>query len=222
MQRAPLSAVGMSYSPITVPSGAMRPILLAAFSVNHRAPSAPTVIPRSEALGVGTGNSTIVPSRAMRPKQLPPVSANQMLPSEPHAIARGSLSRLGIGNSTTRPSSVIRPIRPPAASLNHSVSSPYNNRERPAASRYPLPNSVTVPFGVPISHASGFGEAGCINGLLLARPKRFELPHPEFLVRCLAELLLHVPWLCAHRAPCPLAQPKIERGSGRGSGNWDV
>ena len=53
MQRAPLAGVGISYSPSKVPSGAMRPILLAKFSVNHRSPSAPTVTPRSEAFGVG-------------------------------------------------------------------------------------------------------------------------------------------------------------------------
>ena len=39
MQRAPLAGVGMSYSPIRVPSGAMWPILLAKFSVHHRLPS---------------------------------------------------------------------------------------------------------------------------------------------------------------------------------------
>src|SRR5487761_813389 len=55
MQRAPLFEVGMSYSPRTVPSGAMQPILLAKFAVYQRSPATPTATPRSEALGVGTG-----------------------------------------------------------------------------------------------------------------------------------------------------------------------
>ena len=39
MQRAPAFGTGISYSAIIRPSGAMRPILLAKFSVNHSSPS---------------------------------------------------------------------------------------------------------------------------------------------------------------------------------------
>ena len=123
MQRAPLPGVGMSYSPSTVPSGAMRPILLAKLAVYQRSPSAPTVTPRSDAFGVGTLCSVMLPSRSMRPSALVEVSTNQIEPSGCVTIARGWLSWLGIGNSVTLPSIVMRPTREPAASLNHSAPS---------------------------------------------------------------------------------------------------
>ena len=66
MQRASLFGVGMSYSPSMVPSGAMRPILLAKFSVNQRSPSGPTQTLRSDAFGVVTLYSVMPPSRSMR------------------------------------------------------------------------------------------------------------------------------------------------------------
>src|ERR1035438_10394240 len=59
MARAPLAAVGIGYSPIIFPRESMRPILLAAFSVNHSSPSFDTQTPRKDAFGVGTRNSMI-------------------------------------------------------------------------------------------------------------------------------------------------------------------
>src|SRR4029077_15868251 len=109
MQRAPLFGVGISYSPRATPSGAMRPILLAKFAVYQRSPSAPTVTPRRDAFGVGTGCSVMRPKRSMRPSALVEVSTNQIEPSGWDTIARGWLSWLGIGNSVTLPSMVIRP-----------------------------------------------------------------------------------------------------------------
>src|SRR3984885_7938761 len=81
MQRAPDFGVGISYSPRTVPSGAMQPILLAKFAVYQRSPSAPTVTPRSDAFGVGTGCSAMRPARWMRPRALDEVPTNQLLPA---------------------------------------------------------------------------------------------------------------------------------------------
>src|SRR5438477_272009 len=88
MARAPQPAAGIVYSPMILPFGAMRPILLARFSVNQRSPSGATATPRSEAFGVLTGNSLIRPCASMRPSALPRVSTNQMLPSGCAATAR--------------------------------------------------------------------------------------------------------------------------------------
>src|ERR1700731_5304933 len=109
MQRARLFGVGISYSPRTVPSGAMRPILLAKFAVYQRSPSAPTVTPRSDAFGVGTLCSVIFPLRSIRPSALVEVSTNQIEPSGWDTIARGWLSWLGMGNLGHLSSMVIRP-----------------------------------------------------------------------------------------------------------------
>src|SRR5271163_3414135 len=53
-----LSVVGIGNSVIT-PAVVMRPILLAFISVNHSAPSGPTVMPWGELLAVGIGNSVM-------------------------------------------------------------------------------------------------------------------------------------------------------------------
>src|SRR5215813_1867564 len=94
-------ATGIAYSPITLPSGAMRPILLEKFSVNQRSPSGATVTPRNEASGVFTGHSVTRPCASMRPRALALVSTNQMLPSGCTAMARGSLFGVGILYSVT-------------------------------------------------------------------------------------------------------------------------
>ena len=124
MQRAPLAGVGMSYSPINVPSGAMRPILLAKFSVHQRSPSGPTVTPRNEAFGVGTLKSC---ECAVAVEAAERVGAGL---DEPDAAvgmrdhgARLAVVASGISNSVTAPSTVMRPTRLPAASLNHSAPS---------------------------------------------------------------------------------------------------
>src|SRR6266550_3654427 len=95
MQRAPLPGVGMSYSPSTMPSGAMRPILLAKLAVYQRSPSNPTVTPRSDAFGVGTLCSVMLPLRSMRPSALVEVSTNQIELSGCVAIAHHDGERLG-------------------------------------------------------------------------------------------------------------------------------
>jgi hypothetical protein len=45
---------------VITPVVVMRPILLAPLSVNHRAPSGPTVMPLGKLPGVGIGNSVMV------------------------------------------------------------------------------------------------------------------------------------------------------------------
>ena len=72
------------------PSGEMRPILLAAKSVNHRFPSGPVVISNGDA--PPTGNSSIVPAGLMRPTRSPIASANHTLPSGPAVIENVSPS----------------------------------------------------------------------------------------------------------------------------------
>ena len=89
MQRAPAFATGIGYSPTMLPSGRMRPILLAKLAVNQRSPSGPTQTPRSEESGVVTLCSVMRPSRSMRPSALVEVCTNQIEPSGWVAIARG-------------------------------------------------------------------------------------------------------------------------------------
>ena len=77
----------MTATPVVV-----RPILLAAVSVNQRAPSGPVPMPSGA---------------------LPAV---HRLPSDPAAIAIGPLKGVGIGNSVITPAVVIRPILLPSRS----------------------------------------------------------------------------------------------------------
>ena len=69
------------YSPSIMPSGAMRPILLAKFSVNQRSPSGPTQTLRNEAFGVVTLYSIMPPFRSMRHRPFAEVCTNQIDPS---------------------------------------------------------------------------------------------------------------------------------------------
>src|ERR1700758_4942394 len=92
-QSAPLATViektrvvrGKGNSVIT-PAVVIRPILLPAFSTNHRLPSGPAVIPSGDALAVGIGYSVIVPDVVMRPILFADRSVNQRAPSGPAAI----------------------------------------------------------------------------------------------------------------------------------------
>ena len=118
MARAPQLSPAIAYSPMTVPSGAMRPILLEKFSVNQRSPSGATVTPRSDASGVFTGHSVTRPCASMRPSALALVSTNQMLPSGCVTMARGSQFGVGSWYSVTWPSMLMRPICPASYSLN--------------------------------------------------------------------------------------------------------
>src|SRR5262249_14096133 len=148
MARAPQPSTGIAYSPITLPSGAMRPILLATFSVNQRSPSGATVTPRKEAFGVFTGHSLIRPCKSMRPSALALVSTNQMLPSGCAAMARGSLFGVGILYSLTCPSMLMRPIWPASYSLNQRSPSRTTSDSGRHPGVSPCENSVTAPHGV--------------------------------------------------------------------------
>jgi hypothetical protein len=50
-----------------VPAVVIRPILLAAASVNHRLPSGPATMRAGKLAGVGTTNSVIAPAVLIRP-----------------------------------------------------------------------------------------------------------------------------------------------------------
>jgi hypothetical protein len=64
-----LAAVGMGNS-VKVPPVVIRPILLRAASVNHRAPSGPAAMLVGALFAVGTGNSVKVPPVVIRPTLL--------------------------------------------------------------------------------------------------------------------------------------------------------
>jgi len=66
----------------------MRPIWLAAYSVNHSAPSGPTVIPDGELDLVGMGYKVPTEAAVMRP-MLPLPTVNHTAPSGPTVIALG-------------------------------------------------------------------------------------------------------------------------------------
>ena len=89
--------VGVGYSVIcgfdSVALAGMRPILLEPHSVNHSAPSGPSVIPSGSALAVGTGYSVIVPVVVIWPILSVPHSVNhsELLPAGPGAIPTGRL-----------------------------------------------------------------------------------------------------------------------------------
>src|SRR5262249_37179868 len=143
MARAPQFAPGISYSPITLPSGDMRPILLAKFSVNQRSPSGATVTPRSEAFGVFTGHSVMPPCASMRPSPFALVCTNQMLPSGCVTMARGSEFGVGILYSVTSPAIEMRPIWPASYSENQMSPSRTTGESGRQPGVRPLENSVT-------------------------------------------------------------------------------
>ena len=100
----------------------MRPIASATFSVNHRAPSGPLVMPRGSACGVGTGNSLIAPAVVMRPILSASRSVNHMAPSGPTAMSCGNAPGVGTLNSEMAPPVVMRPMLP-LSSANQSAPS---------------------------------------------------------------------------------------------------
>src|SRR5260370_41535911 len=92
----PLPAVGIANS-VTTPLVVMRPILLAPFSVNHRLPSGPAVMPAGLLVSVGVGNSVIAPAAVIRatrltPFETAPVSVIHRLATCPAGLSRGELS----------------------------------------------------------------------------------------------------------------------------------
>jgi hypothetical protein len=92
-----------------VPEIVIRPILMAAFSVNHRVPSGPAVIPQGLLLGVGTEYSVMVPFVVTRLILLTLFccSANHRAPSGPAVMPFGRQFGVGIGNSVMTPVVVI-------------------------------------------------------------------------------------------------------------------
>src|SRR5215470_12323358 len=122
----PLPAIANS---VTTPlTGLIRPILLAPFSVNHRLPSGPAVMPAGLLASVGMGNSVIAPAGVIRPMWLTPFvsapdSTNQRLLSGPLVMPCGRLSVVGIEVSVIVPSVAMRPILLPKNSVNHNAPS---------------------------------------------------------------------------------------------------
>src|SRR6266853_2906754 len=102
----------------------MCPILLAALSTNHNAPSGPLVMPPTPLSAVGSGNSPVItPAVVIRPILLVPRSVNHSAPSGPDVMVRGALLAVGRENSVMTPAVVIRPILLPSSSVNHSAPS---------------------------------------------------------------------------------------------------
>ena len=148
MQRAPLAGVGMSYSPSMVPSGAMRAILLAKFSVDQRSPSGPTQTPRNEAFGVGhrmLGDVAGAVDAAER--------VGRGLDEPDAAIGmRDRRARLAVVARNLEFGDLALHIDAadllPAASLNHSAPSRSENDSGFEPGVMPSLNSVTLPSGV--------------------------------------------------------------------------
>src|SRR5579864_8219115 len=89
----------------------MRPILLAASSVNQMEPSGPAAIPCGWALGVGREYSEMAPEVVMRPSWSPTSSVNQRAPSAPAAMPVGPSFFAGSGYSAM-PTAQVAPARP--------------------------------------------------------------------------------------------------------------
>src|SRR6266567_3085786 len=141
-----------------------RPILLLKFSVNHRAPSGPGVIPHGSLLAVGIGNSVMAPVVVMRPILLLTllISVNHRAPSGPTVIPRGPLLGVGTGNSVMLPVVVMRPILLPVSSVNHSAPSGPAVMPMGALPRVGMGNSVKF-------CASTFVEPPAVNPNTMAR-----------------------------------------------------
>src|SRR5262245_45804927 len=92
-------------------------------SVNHRAPSGPTVIEIGLKPLVGTWNSVMTPDVVMRPIWSTLASVNQRLPSGPATMPVGPLAAVGTANSVTAPLVVMRPIWSALASVNQRLPS---------------------------------------------------------------------------------------------------
>ena len=85
MPSGPAPGVGSANS-VMSPRKVMRPILLADFSANHSAPSAPAMMPIGVAFSVGRANSVKLPrSGSKRPIFEAPLSQNHSAPSGPSA-----------------------------------------------------------------------------------------------------------------------------------------
>src|SRR5580658_4583784 len=90
------------------PQAGARSTVLPSHSVNHSAPSGPTVIPLGSLAAVGTGYSVNTPVVVMRAILLPFHSVNHNAPSGPAVIPKGWLGD-GMGYSVIVPAMVMRP-----------------------------------------------------------------------------------------------------------------
>ena len=106
--------VGTSYSEIS-PAVVMRPILETPQSVNHSAPSGPTVMPTGEPAPVGyappelgSGYAAMrAPLVLMQPIWRLSYSVNQRLPSGPAVMRRAAAPAVGMGISTMRGAGLV-------------------------------------------------------------------------------------------------------------------
>jgi len=94
-------------------------------SMNHSAPSGPTVTSKGGKVRV-IGYSVTLPPVVMRPIRNPVVlfcSVNHRAPSGPTVRPQGALLAEGVANSVMTPPVVMRPILPFKVSVNHSAPS---------------------------------------------------------------------------------------------------
>src|SRR5258708_6698233 len=104
MSVGPLEGVGMTNS-VIAPEVVMRPILLAAFSVNHSAQSGGLVISEAKPLlAVGIGNTVTTPALLMRSTSPPAMS--HTAPSGP--VVTSEAGPAVIGNWVITPAGVKR------------------------------------------------------------------------------------------------------------------
>src|SRR5260370_7479836 len=104
--------LGMVYS-ARVPLVVTLPILLVPFSVNHRFPSRPLVIPCGLLLALVMLYSLSVHEVVTLPLLLAPFSVSQRLPSCPAVMARGSPELARAKYSVKGPDVVVVPILSP-------------------------------------------------------------------------------------------------------------
>ena len=151
---------------VNSPSTVIRPIRLAAYSANHRAPSGPTVIPHGcGPCGSPTGNSVITPAVVIRPILLPHRSVNHRFPSGPEVMSYGHDSAVGTGNSVTAPD--VGTIRPMTFSpTNHTFPSGPSTMPRALArAGEGVRNSTIVPEGGLPSADEASGTPGEPSGM---------------------------------------------------------
>jgi hypothetical protein len=109
MSFAPAFGVGKPNSLMANPATAMRPIRLAARSVNQMAPSAPVVIPVGRLPGVGRVNSLNRPAWSSRPMRPFSGSVNQTAWSGPPVISPG-VAPDGMEKIAMTPPALMRPM----------------------------------------------------------------------------------------------------------------
>jgi len=121
---------------VKLPAVVRRPILggLAAYSVNHSAPSGPAAISCGPLGLVGIGYSVIAPEVVIRPILWPFSSVNQSAPSGPTVMPAGWLTGVGTSYSVT-PQAL-------AGSSSAAIKTPCNSRTGDHRSRPPGPSPL--------------------------------------------------------------------------------